>query len=95
MARIKAIDNSIKYTVVLPKADILELKNFTQKKIVSSVNAAVREAVEEYITKLKSENYKKELIDAVNDSEFLKRVDETMKFYQEGDSETEELMNKW
>lgn len=58
MARIKSNNNGVKYTVVIPESDIQALKEMAEKNIIKSVNAGVREAVQEYITKIKKENYK-------------------------------------
>ena len=94
MARTKGIENGIKYTVVLPEHDIETLKDLVGNKVALSVNAAVREAVEQYIVKTKKELYKKGLIDAVNDPDFIKRTDENMEFYLISDKEAEELTKK-
>ena len=94
MARTKAIEHGIKYTVVLPEQDIEILKELVDNKAALSVNAAVREAVEEYIVKTKKELYKKGLIAAVNDPDFINRTDENMGFYLNSDKEAEELTEK-
>ncbi|NJD04802.1 MAG: hypothetical protein FIA99_19880 [Ruminiclostridium sp.] len=94
MARSKAIEHGIKYTVVLPEQDIELLKDMVDNKVALSVNAAVREAVEEYIVKTKKEIYKKGLIDAVNNSDFIKRTEESMEYYRNTDKEAEEMGGK-
>lgn len=94
MARRKAIDNGVKYTVVLPEQDIELLKEIVDNKAAQSVNAAVREAVEDYIVKTKKELYKKNLIDAVNDRDFIRRTEESMEYFGNLDKETEGLMEK-
>gem|GEM_PF-358447 len=95
MARTKSINNGVKYTVVLPESDIRELKEMADKDMINSVNAGVREAVEEYIVKIKKENYKKELIKAVKDPEFIKRNEEVMKTFKHADKESEEMIPEW
>lgn len=94
MARTKAIEHGVKYTVVLPERDIELLKELVDNKATPSVNAAVREAVEEYIVKTKKESYKKGLIDAVNDPDFIRRTEENMEYYRNSDKEAEEMMEK-
>lgn len=95
MARSKSIENGVKYTVVLPEQDLDMLKELVDGKAVPSVNAAVREAVEEYIVKTRKEIYRKGLIDAVNDPEFIKRTNENMDSYKNADREMEEMTDKW
>jgi len=95
MPRSKIINNGVKYTVVLPERDIRDLKEFTQKKMVNSVNAAVREAVDQYIVNLKKEVYKKEMLEAVNDPEFIQRNTSVEDDFQYADKETEGKIPKW
>ena len=95
MARNKSIDNGVKYTVVLPESSINELKELTASNNIMSVNAGVREAVEEYITKKKNESYKDMLKKAVKDPEFIKRNDDTAKSFVHADKETEEMIPEW
>ena len=45
MSRMKSINNSMKYTIVIPNDDIEQLKKLADKKIISSVNAGVREVM--------------------------------------------------
>ena len=65
MARAKAIENSVKYTVVLPEQDVESLKELVDGKAAVSVNAVIREAVEAYIVKTKKALYKKSLMEAL------------------------------
>lgn len=95
MGRTKSIDNSIKYTVVLPESSINELKELAADKKIQSVNAGVREAVEEYIVKIKNENYRNMLKEAVKDPEFLKRNADIMKSFSYADQEAEEMIPEW
>lgn len=95
MSRPKSVDNSIKYTVVLPESSINELKELVGSNNIPSVNAGVREAIEEYIVKLRSEKYRKELQAAVKDPKFLKRNDDIMKSFKSPDKEAEEMIPEW
>ena len=95
MSRTKTIKDSIKYTIVIPESDIAQLKELADRKIIGSVNAGVREAVEDYIAKIKKEHYKKDLQEAVNDPEFMKRTDESMRAFKNLDQETEEMIPEW
>jgi Arc/MetJ-type ribon-helix-helix transcriptional regulator len=95
MARTRAIDNSVKYTVVLPEKDIEQLKELVGDKTIPSVNSAVREAVGEYIVRIKKEKYRQGLIAAVSDPDFIKRTDENMKYCRNIDKEAEEMIPEW
>jgi predicted DNA-binding protein len=95
MARGKTVNNGIKYTVLLPEENVNQLKELSRKRVVNSVNAAVREAIEQYILKLKKETYKKELSEAVNDPEFIKRNDDIKSDFEIADQEIEEMLHKW
>lgn len=95
MPKTKTIHDSIKYTVVLSESSVEQLKEFANKKIISSVNAGVREAVEDYLIKVRKELYKKELQEAVKDPEFIKRTEETMQAFKNVDQEAEEMIPEW
>jgi Arc/MetJ-type ribon-helix-helix transcriptional regulator len=95
MARTKSIENGVKYTVVLPESSINELKELVENRDIPSVNAAVREAIEEYIVKAKNENYQKALQDAVKDPEFIKRNKAVARSYESSDKEAEEMIPEW
>ena len=95
MGRTRSIDNGVKYTVVLPESSINELKELAGNNKIASVNAGVREAIEEYIVKMKTENYRNELIEAAKDPEFIKRNDDIMKSFRYTDKEVEEMIPEW
>ena len=95
MGRSKSIDNSVKYTVVLPESSINQLKELADNNKIVSVNAGVREAIEEYIVKIKKENYRAMLKEAVKDPEFIKRIDDTMESFKYVDKEAEEMIPEW
>ena len=95
MGRTKSIENSVKYTVVLPESSINELKELAGNNKITSVNAGVREAIEEYIIKKKAENYRNNLKEAIKDPDFIKRNEEVMKSFRYSDKETEEMIPEW
>jgi hypothetical protein len=74
MPRGKFIEDGIKYTVVLPAKDIEKLKKLAGEKKVSSVNAAVRTAIEDFIRIVDKESYRKLMEEAANDASFIKKV---------------------
>jgi len=95
MARTKSINNGVKYTVVLPEHDIQQLKELTKQNKIASVNAGVREAVEAYIVQQKHEMYKKDLQDAMEDPDFVKRNEDIQVTFKHSDDETEGKMGEW
>ncbi|NLL51143.1 MAG: hypothetical protein GX248_00350 [Peptococcaceae bacterium] len=95
MPGIKSVNNSKKYTVVIPADDLDQLKELADRKIIASVNAGVREAVEDYIVKLKKEMYKKDLMEAVEDEAFIKRSTESEQDFELLDQEAEEMTPEW
>lgn len=95
MGRTKSIDNSVKYTVVLPESSINELKELVGNNKITSVNAGVREAIKEYIVKTKTESYRSKLNEAVKDPDFIKRTEDVMKSFTYLDKETEEMIPEW
>lgn len=95
MARTKSIPDSIKYTIVIPEADVNQLKELADEKVIGSVNAGIREAVADYIARIKKEQYKQALLDAVRDDDFIKRTDDSMEAFETSDKETGEMIPEW
>lgn len=95
MGRTKSIDNSVKYTVVLPESSINVLKELTRNRSIASVNAGVREAVEEYIVKKKNEIFRSKLEEAVKDPAFIKRNKDIERNFCTADKEAEEMIPEW
>jgi hypothetical protein len=65
---------TIKYTATLPESSVDELKMLAEKKVIPSVNFAIREAIEVYIVQTKKELYQKQIKEASKDEVFLKRT---------------------
>jgi len=70
-------ETSIKYTTVLPRACIDEMKNLADKKIIPSVSQGIRLAIENFISVQKQQEYANNLKDAMNDNSFIKRTMDT------------------
>lgn len=85
------LDNkkTVKYTVTLPEESLDELKTLTKNKVIPSVNFAVREAVNVYITQTKKELYEKQMKEAAKDKAFLSRTMESNKDFTFVDSEVD------
>jgi hypothetical protein len=78
---------TIKYTTALPESSINELKLLAERKIIPSVNFAIREAIHLYIAQTKREVYEKEMREAAKDGDFLKRTLESDEDFSSVDSE--------
>ena len=84
-------ETSIKYTTVLPKACIDELKSLAEKKIVPSVSQGIRLAVENFVATQKQQEYINSMQEAMNDKAFIKRTMDTQNdfsFVDEEEAET-------
>lgn len=78
---------TIKYTATLSESSIDELKRLAEKKIIPSVNFAIREAVNLYIAQTKKELYEKEMQQAAKDKDYLRRTIESDRNFSFIDSE--------
>ena len=67
-------ETSVKYTTVLPKVCIDEMKSLVDKKIVPSVSQGIRLAIENFIATQKQREYANSLKDATSDNSFIKRT---------------------
>ena len=70
-------ETSVKYTTVLPKTCIDEMRSLADKKIVPSVSQGIRLAIENFIESQKQLAYANSLKDATSDSAFIKRTMDT------------------
>jgi hypothetical protein len=80
-------ETSVKYTTVLPRVCIDEMKSLANKKIVPSVSQGIRLAVENFISIQKQEEYANSLKDATNDNSFIKRTMDTQNDFAVVDGE--------
>ncbi|HWQ77946.1 MAG TPA: hypothetical protein VN381_03980 [Anaerovoracaceae bacterium] len=82
-------------TFSLP-ADLLEeLKEYVKYDCIPSVNAGVREALEEYSAKIKKEILAKEMEKASKDPLFMKDLEDCMKDFEAVDRETSGRLHEW
>ena len=80
-------ETSIKYTAVLPKVCIEEMKDLTEKKIVPSVSQGIRLAIEHFIALQKQQAYVNDLKKAAQDEAFIKRTMDTQDDFSDADEE--------
>ena len=67
-------ETSIKYTAVLPKVCIDELKSLVDKKIVPSVSQGIRLAIENFVAMQKQQEYENGVKAAMSDEAFVLRT---------------------
>jgi metal-responsive CopG/Arc/MetJ family transcriptional regulator len=77
----------IKYTTVLPKHAVEELKTLAMQQVIPSVNQGIQKAIELFLVEKKKEQYKKLMEEASIDEAFLKRTRETQKVFEDSDSQ--------
>jgi len=69
--------------------DLLEkYKAYARSNYIPSVNAGVREALEEYAVKIEKEKLKKEMLQAAQDPLFMQDLEENMRAFESSDLET-------
>lgn len=90
-----AASNSKKATFALPEPLLIRLKSLANNKKISSVNAAVREAIEDYIVKLEREELRNAMEIAAKDPAFIRDITDTEKDFKHLDAETAEMIPKW
>jgi hypothetical protein len=84
---INTANSSIRYTTVLPVKYVEELKQLAAKKVISSVNNGIREAIEHYLAEAKREQYAKQMADAAMDQGFMERTFDAQASFKHVDSE--------
>ncbi|MDR1978699.1 MAG: hypothetical protein LBQ42_08195 [Synergistaceae bacterium] len=80
---------SVKYTTVLPRYYVDELKTMVKKRIIPSVNQGIRSAVECFVLDHKQHMYEMEMKEAANDKAFMERTMETQEIFSISDAENE------
>lgn len=76
----------IKYTTVLPKQAVEELKALALLQIIPSINQGIQKAIESFLVEKKKEQYQKQMKEASIDEAFLKRNRETQEAFEDIDS---------
>lgn len=81
------VNSNIRYTTVLPARDVEELKKLAAKKVISSVNNGIREAIELFLEKVKLELYAQEMAEASQDINYINRTLDSQADFEHADSE--------
>ena len=75
-------------TFSLPTDLMEKYKAYAKSSYIPSVNAGVKEALEEYSRKIEKERLKKEMIKAAKDPLFMQDLKESMRAFESSDLET-------
>jgi hypothetical protein len=82
-------------TFTLPPELVEKYKSYVKENIIPSVNAGVKEALEEYSIKIEKEILKNEMVRASHDPLFMKDIEESMKTFESMDIETAKGISEW
>jgi len=74
-------------TFSLPEEIVEKLRSYVDDDYIQSLNAGVREALEQYTTKLDKMKFKKTMEQASQDPLFMKDVEDSMKDFENIDYE--------
>ncbi|MGQ9780292.1 MAG: ribbon-helix-helix protein, CopG family [Bacillota bacterium] len=75
------------YTFTLPVETVEKLRRHVREARLPSLNAGVREAIEEYVAKLDREQFRREMEAAGEDEAFLADIREIMNAFAPADLE--------
>ncbi len=82
-------------TFNLPPELINKYKIYVQQKYIPSVSAGVKEALEEYSSRMDKEILKEEMLNASKDPMFMKDLSDSMKAFENVDQDTDREEEEW
>jgi predicted DNA-binding protein len=82
-------------TFSLPIDLIEKLRIYAKNKYISSINAGVKEALEEFVEDIEKDILKKEMTEASKDPLFMKDLNESMDAFKYSDRETFGGTEEW
>ncbi len=83
-------DEKVKYTIVLPKLMLSELKELSQNDLIPSINQGIQGAIDTLLKEKKKEKYLQQMQEASKDSAFLKRTHDTQCVFENSDVEIDD-----
>ncbi len=83
-------DEKVKYTIVLPKTMLSELKELSQNDLIPSINQGIQGAIHTLLKEKKKEQYLQQMQEASKDSAFLKRTNTTQSAFENCDVEIDD-----
>lgn len=82
-------------TFSLPTDLMEKYKDYAKDHHIPSVNAGVKEALEEYAVKIEKDKLKKEMQEAARDPLFIQDLEESMKAFEDSDIDTARRQREW
>lgn len=82
-------------TFSLPTDLIEKYKEYAKSNDIDSVNAGVKEALQEYSIKIDKDKLKKEMMMAAQDPLFIQDLEESMQAFEPSDGETTGRKKEW
>jgi len=82
-------------TFSLPIELIEKLKEFAKSNYIPSLNAGVKEALEEYTKMVEKEILKKKMAEASNDPLFMQDLNDSMSVFEFSDKEMSRRNTEW
>jgi predicted DNA-binding protein len=82
-------------TFSLPVELIERFRNYAKQKRIPSINAGVREALEEYASKLEQDILYRQMKEAARDPQFIRDMEEAANAFDAADSETARGIPEW
>jgi metal-responsive CopG/Arc/MetJ family transcriptional regulator len=70
-------NDTVRYTVVLPKKHVSELKEMVRETQIPSVNGGIRLAIEDFIKAQNKLIYEQKMREAAKDDDYMNRIAET------------------
>ncbi len=70
-------NDTVKYTVVLPKKHVSELKEMVREAQIPSINKGIRLAIEDFIKAQNKLIYEQKMREAAEDKDYMNRIAET------------------
>lgn len=83
-------DEKVKFTIVLPKTMLSELKELSQNDLIPSINQGIQGAILTLLKEKKREQYLQQMQEASKDSAFLKRTNTTQSAFENSDVEIDD-----
>jgi hypothetical protein len=78
---------AVKYTTILPRDSISELRRLADRKIIPSINQGIRIAVEDFVKASRLKEYERGVLAAATDEAFIKRTMDAQQAFEAVDSE--------
>ena len=83
-------EEKVKYTIVLPKIILSELKELSQNDMIPSINQGIQGAIEAFLNEKKNEQYHQQMQEASKDKAFLKRTQDSQNAFENSDAEIDD-----